>query len=139
MDIRSFQMTDYEAVVELWMRAGLTLSPSDSREAIEKKLQRDPELFLVATEQDQLIGAVMGAFDGRRGWVYHLAVDPESQGKQIGRLLMNELEERMRAVGCDKMNLLVAQDNVRVGAFYQKLGFTRDDVFFMGKWINRLS
>lgn len=104
-----------------------------------KKLQRDPELFLVATEQDQLIGAVMGAFDGRRGWVYHLAVDPESQGKQIGRLLMNELEERMRAVGCDKMNLLVAQDNVRVGAFYQKLGFTRDDVFFMGKWINRLS
>ncbi|GED54296.1 GNAT family acetyltransferase [Brevibacillus borstelensis] len=139
MDIRSFQMTDYEAVVELWMRAGLTLSPSDSREAIEKKLQRDPELFLVATEQDQLIGAVMGAFDGRRGWVYHLAVDPQCQGKQIGRLLMNELEERMRAVGCDKMNLLVAQDNVRVGAFYQKLGFTRDDVFFMGKWINRLS
>lgn len=117
----------------------LTLSPSDSREAIEKKLQRDPELFLVATEQDQLIGAVMGAFDGRRGWVYHLAVDPQCQGKQIGRLLMNELEERMRAVGCDKMNLLVAQDNVRVGAFYQKLGFTRDDVFFMGKWINRLS
>ncbi|CAM5796449.1 GNAT family acetyltransferase [Brevibacillus borstelensis] len=139
MDIRSFQMTDYEAVVELWMRAGLTPSPSDSREAIEKKLQRDPELFLVATEQDQLIGAVMGAFDGRRGWVYHLAVDPQCQGKQIGRLLMNELEERMRAVGCDKMNLLVAQDNVRVGAFYQKLGFTRDDVFFMGKWINRLS
>lgn len=139
MDIRSFQMTDYEAVVELWMRAGLTPSPSDSREAIEKKLQRDPELFLVATEQDQLIGAVMGAFDGRRGWVYHLAVDPQCQGKQIGRLLMNELEERMRAVGCDKMNLLVAQDNVRVGAFYQKLGFTRDDVFFMGKWINRQS
>ncbi|KYB68375.1 acetyltransferase, partial [Salmonella enterica subsp. enterica] len=118
------------------MRAGLTPSPSDSREAIEKKLQRDPELFLAATEQDQLIGAVMGAFDGRRGWVYHLAGYPENQGKQIGRLLMNELEERMRAVGCDKMNLLVAQDNVRVGAFYQKLGFTRDDVFFMGKWIN---
>jgi ribosomal protein S18 acetylase RimI-like enzyme len=139
MDIRSFQMTDYEAVVELWTRAGLTLSPSDSREAIEKKLQRDPELFLVVTDQDQLIGAVMGAFDGRRGWVYHLAVDPESQGNQIGRLLMNELEERMRAVGCDKMNLLVAQDNARVGGFYEKLGFVRDEVFFMGKWINRQS
>ena len=69
MQVRVFQMTDYDAVISLWQAAGIHLSRSDSQADILHKLERDPDLFLVAVENETLVGAVMGAYDGRRGWV----------------------------------------------------------------------
>lgn len=74
MQIREFQMADYDAVIALWRAAGLQLSKSDDQGCILHKLERDSDLFLVGIERETLVGAVMGAYDGRRGWVYHLGV-----------------------------------------------------------------
>ena len=67
---------DYPAVLALWQTAGpgIHVSPSDTPPELERKLRRDPELFLAAETDDQLVGTVLGGFDGRRGMVYHLAV-----------------------------------------------------------------
>jgi len=67
--IREFQMEDYQDVVALWQVCGLQLSKSDSRESIEKILRRDPDLFLVVEDGKSIVGAVMGRYDGRRGWI----------------------------------------------------------------------
>jgi ribosomal protein S18 acetylase RimI-like enzyme len=135
MLIRSFSMDEYEEVVQLWQRAGLQISRSDTREGIKKKLERDAELFLVAEEDGRIVGAVMGSYDGRRGWVNHLAVDPEVQGKALGTCLMEELERRLARLGCEKINLLIEPDNGAVQGFYRKLGFMSDELIFMEKWI----
>lgn len=135
MEIREFALSDYEDVIDLWQRAGLSLSRSDSIEGIKRKLERDSELFLVVEEDKQIIGAVMGCFDGRRGWVNHLAIDPDFQGNQIGKNIMDELERRFREVGCEKVNLLISMDNTKVQGFYERLGFTQDPLVFMEKWI----
>ena len=99
------------------------------------RLRRDPDLFLVAAADDRIVGAVLGTFDGRRGWVNRLAVAPDRQGQGYGNLLMAELERRLLARGCRKVNLLVTPDNQRVVPFYRQLGYEQDELTFMEKWL----
>ncbi len=135
MQIRGFEMADYDAVIALWRVAGLQLSRSDDRAGIIHKLERDADLFLVAIENDALVGAVMGAYDGRRAWVYHLATHPSHQGYGFGAAMIAQLEERLRSKGCQKVNLLIEPDNAQVQHFYEKLNYQRDDLIFMEKWL----
>lgn len=136
--IRSFDPNvDLQAVLNLWRTAGtgIQLSPSDRPEEIHKKLQRDPDLFLVAEEEGRIVGAVLGGFDGRRGMVYHLAVDPSLRRRGIGRALMVEMESRLRAKGCLKYYLLITHDNAEAMDFYRALGWERMELNVMGKVI----
>jgi ribosomal protein S18 acetylase RimI-like enzyme len=136
MLIRSFDFSrDLEATRTLWEASvpGVKLGRSDTSVELLKKLERDPDLFLVAEEQGQLIGTVIGGFDGRRGMVYHLAVAASQQGQGIGSALMTELERRLKNKGCLKAYLLVVPENVEVAAFYEKRGWQAMPVTIMGK------
>ncbi len=126
---------DYEQVIRLWRNAGpgIHLRRSDEQEELEKKLQRDPDLFLVAEENKKIIGSVLGGFDGRRGMVYHLAVDAQYRRKGLGSLLMSELEKRMKAKGCIKSYLLVTHENLDAVRFYENSGWELMDLFIFGK------
>ena len=121
--IREFQYPqDYQTVYELWQTVGkgVHVGSSDAPAEIEKKLQRDPDLFLVAEADGKIIGSVIGGFDGRRGIIYHLAVSAAFRGLGIGSRLMSEVETRLRSKGCLKCYLLVAIDNVEAMEFYEK-------------------
>ncbi len=135
MEIRTFQLEDYDQVVALWAQAGLRLSPSDSREAIRHKLERDADLFLVAVEDTAIVGVVLGTYDGRRGWINHLAVAAPQQHQKLGTRLMQEVEYRLRQKGCAKVNLHILPTNAAVQPFYQRLGYQRDEMIFMEKWL----
>ena len=99
MKIREFKIDDYPIVRDLWQAAGLILRPGDELEDVKLKLQRDPDLFLVAVQDDRIVGSIMGGWDGRRGWIYHLAVKPEHQRKGIGAELVREVEKRLVVKG----------------------------------------
>lgn len=135
MKIREFSMEDYAEVYRLWHRSGLNLVPSDQPDEIEKKLARDPELFLVAEDEAGLIvGCVIGAWDGRRAWIYHICTDPDCQRLGVGAMLMEELEKRLIALGAIKINLLVRKQNIKGKQFYRKLGYDLQEEFdLMGK------
>jgi ribosomal protein S18 acetylase RimI-like enzyme len=136
MEIREFDLKlDYPSVRELWQQAGpgVQLSPSDEPPEIERKLERDPDLFLVLEEQGDIIGTVIGGYDGRRGIVYHLAIQPERQGEGLGRTLMTEIEDRLRSKGCYKYYLLVRKELDQVLTFYQSLGCELMDLHVLGK------
>jgi ribosomal protein S18 acetylase RimI-like enzyme len=138
MELETFDFErDFDQVIRLWSEAGpgIQLSPSDSAEEIKKKLMRDPDLFLIARQGGQLLGAVLGGFDGRRGMVYHLAVRATDRKRGVGRALMEELESRLRAKGCLKYYLLVTPDNRRAVAFYERLGWEVMPLDVMGKVI----
>jgi ribosomal protein S18 acetylase RimI-like enzyme len=126
---------DYPAVFALWSNAGpgIHLRQSDTPEEIAKKQLRDPDLFLVAETDGEITGAVIGGFDGRRGVVYHLAVETYQRNQGIGDALMTELENRLRAKGCIRMNLLVDTTNNDAMRFYEKHGWDRLDLFVYGK------
>jgi ribosomal protein S18 acetylase RimI-like enzyme len=126
MLIREFAFSqDFSATIALWEASGpgVHLGHSDTPEEIEKKLRRDPDLFLVAEDDGVLIGTVIGGFDGRRGMIYHLAVEQSYRGQGIGKALMAELESRLKAKGCRRAYLMVVKGNDDAGRFYEKLGW----------------
>jgi len=129
--------TDLTAVLEIWKEAGpgIQLSPSDHPEELAKKLERDPDLFLVYEEHGEILGAVLGGFDGRRGLMYHLAVPAGQRRKGIGKALMLELEARLRQKGCLKYYLLVTPDNAAALSFYETMGCVPMDLRVLGKEI----
>ena len=126
---------DYEEVYSLWQSAGAGIHAgrSDTPDEIEKKIQRDPELFLLAELDGKIVGTVLGGFDGRRGIVYHLAVEANQHKKGIGERLMVELEQRLKDKGCIRSYLLVTYDNLEAVRFYEKRGWTRMELYTYGK------
>jgi ribosomal protein S18 acetylase RimI-like enzyme len=123
ISIAEFGMDDYAVVHVLWQRSDLWMRPSDGPEATLLKLTRDPGLFLVASVDGRILGTVMGGWDGRRAYVYHLAVAPERRRQGIADALMDEIEERFRALGAVKAKLQILVDNDVSRAFFAHRGY----------------
>ena len=126
MDIRPFRVEDAEQVVQLWVDCGLTRPWNNPHKDIERKLLVQPELFLVGELEGRIVGSVMAGYEGHRGWVNYLAVSPTLQTSGLGRQLMSDVEERLLALGCPKVNLQVREGNDEAMAFYRRLGYTED-------------
>ena len=131
--IRAYQPADQPQVIALWQSCDLVRPWNDPRKDIARKLRVNPEWFLVAEHEGRVVGTVMAGYEGHRGWINYLAVEPARRRGGLGRRLMTEAEERLRAAGCAKINLQVRRTNPDVIAFYQRLGFAVDDVVSLGK------
>lgn len=131
--ISGFRPSDTEAVVRLWGECGLVVPWNDPRRDIERKLEHQPELFLVGRVSGELVASVMAGYEGHRGWLNYLAVAPRLRRRGIGRRMVAEAETRLRAMGCPKINLQIRTGNAAVIDFYRALGFAADDVISMGK------
>jgi len=131
--IRPFTLPDTEAVVSLWQETGLTRSWNNPYQDINRKLAVQPELFLVADDEGEVVGTVMAGYDGHRGWLYYLASAPARRGEGIGRRLVETAEERLREMGCPKVQLMVRPENGGVHEFYAALGYEPFDTWNTGK------
>ncbi len=138
LTIREFRFPeDYPAAYDLWANAGtgIHLRLSDEIQEIEKKIQRDPDLFLLAEREGQVIGVVLGGFDGRRGMMYHLAVSDSNRRQGVAAALVDELETRLRQKGCLRYYLLMTPDNPAL-QFYQQRGWETLDLLALAKNLN---
>ena len=133
MQIRLFQPQDQDAVIQLWQACGLVRTWNDPAQDIARKLQVQPELFLVGTVRGVLMASVMAGYEGHRGWVNYLAVAPAHQRNAHARTLMQEVERLLLARGCPKVNLQIRSSNAQVIAFYKAIGYAQDDVVSMGR------
>ncbi len=116
------------------MEKGVRVGRSDTLEEIEKKVGRDPDLFLVAESDNCIVGSVIGGFDGRRGLIYHLAVAASFREQGVGSRLMEEVESRLRTKGCLKCYLMVLPNNTELEDYYQRRGWKpMDYVHLFGK------
>ena len=138
MKIREFKRDDYSFVRDLWQIAGLILRPGDELEDVKLKLQRDPDLFLVAEQDGIIVGSVIGGWDGRRGWIYHLAIKPEHQRKGIGLGLIREVEKRLISKGAKKVNAQVYKWNQQSSKFFKAIGYeAQPDLMMIGKQLRK--
>ncbi len=136
--IAEFSMDDYAVVHVLWQRSGLEIRPSEDPDKMLLKLTRDPRLFLVARSADgRVVGTVMGGWDGRRAYVYHLAVAPERRREGIADALMDELERRFRALGALKAKLQILVENETSKAFFAHRGYELES--FCEPWGKQLA
>jgi ribosomal protein S18 acetylase RimI-like enzyme len=134
LEIRSYIDDDKRAVVALWRQVFHDAPAWNVPELdIRRKLKVQPELFLVAVMDSELVGTAMAGYDGHRGWIYYLAVSPHYRRRGIGRALMQRVESELIGVGCSKLNLQVRGTNRKAVGFYQSLGYQVEDRISMGK------
>jgi ribosomal protein S18 acetylase RimI-like enzyme len=133
MIIRPYRPADEAALISLWQACGLLRPQNNPRKDIARKLRVNPEWLLVGETDGRIVAAVMAGYEGHRGWINYLAVDPARRRTGLGRAMMAEAERLLRAAGCPKINLQVRTSNRDVVAFYQRLGFAVDDTDSLGK------
>jgi ribosomal protein S18 acetylase RimI-like enzyme len=133
LKIRPFHPDDQDSVIALWRACDLVRSWNDPVKDIRRKAQVRPDLFLVGVLDGQVIACVMAGYEGHRGWLNYLAVAPEHQRRGYARAIVAEAERLLRAAGCPKINLQVRTSNHGVIEFYQRVGYSVDDVVSMGK------
>ena len=134
MHFVAYQSRHFGAVETLWEQ----VFPDDpdwnkAAATIPAILQERPDLFLLALQDETVVGATVAGYDGHRGWLYSAAVLADHRGRGIGTALVKEAESRLRALGCVKINLQVRRLNSGAAAFYEKLGYRPEDRISMGK------
>ena len=141
MKIRVMNISDYEQVYQLWMScSGMGLNNlDDSKEGIERFLNRNPETCFVAETEQKIIGVIIVGNDGRRGYIYHTAVDPDYRNQGIATKLVNEVMKTLKSLGINKVALVVFTKNSDGNAFWEKIGFTsREDLVYRNKAITEI-
>jgi ribosomal protein S18 acetylase RimI-like enzyme len=138
LEIRAFREADREGVIALWEQA-FPDDPSHnvSAEMIDRKLRVQPELFLVAIVDGEIVGTVMAGYDGVRGWLHRLAVRTSQRRGGVGTELVRRAEAEMAKMGCPKVNLQVRSANVAVVGFYRAIGYVADGNVSLGKRLIR--
>ena len=131
MKIRPYRAADEAAVITLWRECGL-VRWTDPRKDIARKMKVNPEWFLIGEIDGKVMATCMLGYEGHRAWINLLGVAPAHQKGGHGKALVAEAERLMRAEGCAKINLQVLAANAKVIAFYERLGFKRDEVVSMG-------
>lgn len=141
MNIRKMLVKDYDEVYALWMSCeGMGLNNlDDSRDGIDKFMKRNPGTCFVAEIGNKIVGVIIVGNDGRRGYIYHTAVNPQYRNQGIGFQLVDTAMQALKQCGINKVALVVFDRNENGNAFWQKLGFTvREDLIYRNKAINEM-
>ena len=141
MIIEKMKLSNFKDLRALWGKAGLHLAEFERGQyELDQLMNLNPNSCLVAKEDGQIIGSVIGAFNGRRAWIYHMAIDPYWQKKGYGSMLLNEIERALKKKGVTKILLGVLLTNLKVVPFWEKHGYNvMDDAIVMEKdlWESR--
>ncbi|MFA9376006.1 MAG: GNAT family N-acetyltransferase [Lachnotalea sp.] len=133
MQIRKMLINDYDDVYELWMSCvGMGLNNlDDSKEGINQFLNKNPDTCFVALDKGKIIGVIMVGNDGRRGYIYHTAVNPEYRKQGIGSQLVDVSLQELKTLNINKVALVVFDRNNEGNAFWERKGFIeRDDLVY---------
>jgi len=136
MKIRDLTIDDYDDLVRLWEEGGVSYRPRgrDARDRIERELRGEPAIFLAAEIDGDVVGAVLGTHDGRKGWINRLIVSPEQRRQGIARDLVEAVEARLAGLGIDILACQVEDWNVDSAAFFESVGFVRhDDITYFSR------
>ena len=133
LEVRRYRASDRAAVVELWRRCDLTRPWNNPGLDIDRKTTRDPDGFLVGVIDGAVVTVVMAGYDGHRGWINYLAVDPDRRGAGLGAEIMRAAEQHLARLGCPKVNLQIRTSNIDAVRFYESIGYSMDDVVSMGR------
>lgn len=130
--IREYRSGDGDGLRSLWNRADLR-SLGDDDVSLRAFVQRNPGTFLVALQGAEVVGSAMGAWDGRRGWIYHVATAPHQRRGGLATRLVRRIEEHLRTLGCRKVNVIVRDENEGGAAFWASLGYSAAPARQMGR------
>lgn len=133
MRVREFRREDGKRLRAFWVACGIRIRRGDDDDSLDRFAGRERGLFLVVELEQRIVGSALAGWDGRRGWLYHVAVDPAERKRRIASDLVARLEARLRELGCPKINLIVWEDNSEAMRFWEALGYRREKAVEYGK------
>ena len=119
MQIRPYKSKDEKKVIQLWIDCGLVVSHNNPIRDIERKMEVNPEWFLVGELDGEIMASCMVGYEGHRGWINYLAVSPNYQRKGYAKRIMDKAENLLIEVGCPKINLQIRETNQKTIEFYR--------------------
>jgi ribosomal protein S18 acetylase RimI-like enzyme len=128
-----YQPDDEVDMIALWQQCGLVVAWNNPLTDIARKTADSPELFFTGKIDERLVASCMAGYDGHRGWIYFLAVQPEWQRQGLAARLIEHAEASLIELGCPKLELMVRESNVEVMAFYEAIGYQLDPVKVLSK------
>ncbi len=123
----------FDAAIQLWHDAGLTRPWNDPYQDLRRAIVDPASNVLAGIEAETLLATAMVGHDGHRGWVYHLAVNPNVRGRGHGRAMMQACEAWLVERGAPKLNVMVRDDNATARGFYTSLGYQLSDVVVLSR------
>lgn len=140
MKIREIEISDFPKIYALWKEAGIAVASFEKEnEEFLEIITFNPASCFVIQKNSQIIGSCLGTFNGRRGWIYHLAIQPEYQNYGYGEMIFKKTERALFKIGAPKILLGVALSNKKVISFYEKQGYKiMDDVLVMEKELSEV-
>ena len=136
LSIAPIEDRDIAEVIALWQRCGSTRPWNDPAADIALARRGDNSTVLIGRCDGALVASVMVGYDGHRGWVYYVTVDPDQRYLNFGRAIMNGAEAWLRERGILKLQLMVRKDNVQVHAFYRSIGYYNQETVTFAKWLD---
>jgi ribosomal protein S18 acetylase RimI-like enzyme len=128
-----YQPDDEFDMIALWQQCGLVVAWNNPLTDIARKIADSPELFFTGKIDERLVASCMAGYDGHRGWIYFLAVQPEWQRHGLAARLIEHAEACLIELGCPKLELMVRENNAEVIAFYEAIGYQLDPVKVLSK------
>jgi ribosomal protein S18 acetylase RimI-like enzyme len=123
MRIRHARYADIEGILGLWRAAEAAPTETDDASSIDRLIHRDRAAFFVAEEDGALVGTLIAGFDGWRGHLYRMAVHPDSRRRGIARALVEEAEDHLRAIGCQRIDAFVLAEEAHAVGFWTACGY----------------
>jgi ribosomal protein S18 acetylase RimI-like enzyme len=135
--ISPFTIESYDDILALWQQCGgIGLSEADSRDNIRSYLERNPGMSFVAMDYGRIVGAILAGYDGRRGYIHHLAVHPDHRRQGVGRQLAEHCLQKLKKAGIQKGHIFIFNNNTDGITFWKSVGWTyRADISVMSKTI----
>jgi N-acetylglutamate synthase len=139
--ILEFGIDSYERAIALWKQCdGIGLSDADSKVNMGLYLDRNPGMSFVAEIDKELVGTVLAGHDGRRGYIYHVAVAPDHRRKGVGSLLVKSSLNRLTEQGILKCHIMLFNNNMAGLKFWKSIGWLyRDDLCIMSKTVDSVT
>lgn len=134
--IRQLDISDYDELIGLWARSGLSHRPHgrDSREEMRKQFRRKETYILGMFDGNTMIGSIVGTSDGRKAWINRLAVDPDYRGRGLGGKLIAEIEGYLRKHDVRVIAALIEDWNTPSMSVFSNAGYEFfDDVVYCSK------
>ncbi|MBS3817582.1 MAG: GNAT family N-acetyltransferase [Candidatus Thermoplasmatota archaeon] len=135
IEFKTPTIDDYDRVIELWDESDIPCKPKgrDRKENIEEELEEQPEYWIGAYEDEEMVGIIFGTDDGRKGWINRLAVAEDYRGQGIGKKLVEKLEHVFEEKGFKIWAALIEPDNPEGMKFFEHLGFEDKNIKYYSK------
>lgn len=136
--IRSYRADDRDAVASLWERCGLVVWYNDPQHDLDLLIATPTSEIFVGTLADRVVATSSAGFDGHRGWLYYVAVDPDTRSNGHGRKLVRYAEAWLKQQNAPKVQLIIRNSNLRVRDFYLALGYEKSPTQIYQRWLRDL-